>query len=110
MKSFLSILGILLISGVTLAAQALPTGTFEGNGIWQALDGSSGEYKSRVVIDAQSLTIEAEYEHDGKIRQERHTMTLSPEGFGFFELRDAKSQPIGQLVCLDDQCSYRARQ
>jgi hypothetical protein len=37
-------------------------------------------------------------------------MTLAPRGSGFFELLDEKSQAIGQLACLDDQCSYNVRQ
>ena len=103
-------LGSTLLVGLTRAGDVPPAGTYEGKGFWQGMDGSSGEYDSRVVITAGEITIEASHGDRGRVRTERHRTVLAPRGHGFFELLDADERPVGRLVCLGDRCSYSVRQ
>ena len=110
LSCILVIAGVVLPCGAALADEALPVGSFEGTGVWRAIDGSSGEYRSRIVIKEDRITVEAEYEREGVPRKERHTMMLESRGSGFFELSDGKGQTIGSLACLQDQCFYSVEQ
>ena len=110
MRRVLWIVGLALVCSAVWAMDAPPVGTFEGTGTWRALDGSSGEYTSRVIITQDRITVEAEYEHQGTPHKERHSMTLQPKGAGFYELLGENGEIVGQLACLDDQCSYSVQQ
>lgn len=109
MRRFLWILATVLVATSAWAADAPPTGTFEGKGSWRALDGSSGEYDSRLTIADGRIVTEAEYEHGGA-RRERHVFTLQSAGVGFFDLVDGQGEPAGQLSCFEQQCALSVQQ
>ncbi len=110
MRRSIWILGLVLACSLGWAAEGIPVGTYEGTGVWRAMDGSSGDYKSRMSFEEGQITIEAEFDHEGTARTERHTVKLVSKGAGFFDLLDDKGESIGQLACLDGQCSYGVRQ
>ena len=109
MRGSLSIVIGLLLASTALAADAPPTGTFEGTGFWRAADGSSGEYATRITISESRIVTEVEHEHQGA-RTERHVMALRSTGPGFYELLNEENEAVGQLFCLDGECSYGVRQ
>ena len=112
MKGPIWFLGLLftIMMPAMAGADGLPVGSYEGTGSWRAMDGSTGEYKSRDVFEGEQITIEAKYDQGGTLRTEKHTMKLARKGAGFFELFSGKGESIGQLACLEGECTYGVKQ
>ena len=104
-KSFVLACCLAMVPLIVSAAQTgLPQGTFSGQGVWDAIDGSEGTYETSYTIDGSRLEMSYTYDREGNPEAGHHELQIEGRTGGRFELVDEDGNAAGQGFCRADTC------